>query len=131
MKRSRQIGLGVAAIVLGAALAASVGASAPKFSSHVHMHGVDPQVENWVGDVHSPMRKCQRGRTVTVIYQEAPEPEKVGSDITDRRGHWQIPVAVPGDDPYYAKVAREVIGTGDNKIVCKADRSPGFGFPPF
>jgi hypothetical protein len=126
--RRKLIGIGSALAVIAAALAVSAGAATPKFASTVHMHGVGPSpgYDHWVGHVHSRKRKCERGRTVTVFY----EGSDVGSDTTDRQGHWQIPTAAPGDDPYYASVSRKVVGSGDNKVVCKADRSPSFGFPP-
>ena len=120
----------VGAVVISAVLIAPVGAAAPKIASTVHMHGVgpDPEYDSWVGDVHSRKRKCERGRTVVVIYEESPTPFEVGSDVTDRLGHWRVEYEFSGtDDPYYAVVRKKVIGTGDDRIVCKADRSPDFG----
>ena len=126
MKRSLTcIAVGV---TVGFALVAPAAADAPKVKSTVHMHGLgpDPEYDSWVGDVHSRKRKCERGRTVTVVYHEAPKPFEVGSDVTDRLGHWRVQMNFPGDDPYHAEVKRRVVGSGDNKVVCKADRSPNF-----
>ena len=130
-----QRGLALLAVLVASLMvatgSATAGGGAPKIGSQVHMHGVgpDPTYDHWVGDVHSRKRKCERRRIVTVFYEETPSPESVGSDTTDRQGHWQVPVAVLGkDDPYYAVVSRKVIGRGDNKVVCKADQSPDFRF---
>ena len=116
--------------VLAAIVAvAPAGADVKHFSSIVHMHGLgpDPEYDSWIGDVHSRKRACERGRTVVVVYNEPPKPFKVGSDVTDRLGHWRVAINLPGkDDPYNAVVRRKVIGHGDDKIVCEPDRSPDF-----
>jgi hypothetical protein len=126
----RGTGIAGLAIVLAAGLPglAGAGGGAPKIAAQLHMHGTgpDPTYDHWVGDVHSRKRKCERRRTVTVYY----EGENVGSDVTDRYGHWAIPISVPGHDPYFAVVSRKLVGQGANELICKADRSPRFGFPP-
>jgi hypothetical protein len=67
---------------------------------------------------------------VILIYDEEPAHFQAGNDVTDRDGHWAIqPVAI-GDDPYYAVVKRKVVGRGDGKLICKADRSPRSAPPP-
>lgn len=129
---SRVTVVGLVAVASAVSLMKPAAADAPKVRSTVHMHaiGPDPEYDHWVGGVHSRKRKCQRGRTVTVYYEETPAPERVDSDQTDRFGHWQVLINVLGtDDPYYAVVSRKVVGSGDNRIICKPDRSPDFGLP--
>jgi hypothetical protein len=126
-------GIAAAALCFGAGLlAGTAGAEVKQYPSTVHMHaiGPDPDYDHWVGDVHSRKAKCEPRRRVAVIYNETPDPEVVGSDRTDRFGHWQVPINVLGvDDPYHAVVRRKVIDRGGDKIVCQADRSPDFGLP--
>ena len=126
------LGTAVAVLLAAVALAAPANAEVKQFASIVHMHGIgpDPDYDSWVGDVHSRKRKCERNRKVVVIYNESPDPFIVGSDLTDRLGHWRVQQNLPGaDDPYNAVVRRKVIGQGDERIVCGADRSPDFSFP--
>jgi hypothetical protein len=122
------IAAGLAAVV---GLAAPAPADAPKVRSTVHIHGLgpDPSYVAWVGDVHSPKRKCERGRTVTAYYYVGGTAQQTDEVVTDRFGDFTADAGLVGDEYYYAIVSRKVVGSGDNKIVCKSDRSPNVTLP--
>jgi hypothetical protein len=112
---------GVAAVVVAAALVGTASAHKPRFRSTITIHDSFDQVtfeEVFFGRVDSPKRKCRRHRTVLLYNENVQGP--LSSDLTNRRGHWEVRLAsdnIGGD--YYARVLRKV----KRDYVCKGARS--------
>jgi hypothetical protein len=135
MGRMRRIAIGSVVALLAVGLLATPGwtAKGKKVKSEVELEGYreadSPPREIYIGDVHAKKNKCERDRHVTVYYDTEAGPGEnfvpVGTDTTDRTGDFEVVLELIGDDdPYYATVDKRRIGSGDKKLVCKADESP-------
>jgi hypothetical protein len=125
MKRAGILGLAIV-LTLGLAVSASHAAKAKKVKTEAEIEGLRTFPGNQseiFGDVHSKKSKCEKGRRVTL---RGPVDSFGGTVTTDSTGDWvyDIGPSAPPVGNYFVEVARKRVGSGDNKLVCKATTSP-------
>lgn len=76
------------------------------------------------GDLNSPKAACVPRRLVKVFRVGAGPDTMIGSDLTNRRGRWEVGLgASPQPGGYYGKATRRRTGRRGHRHVCKAARS--------
>jgi hypothetical protein len=134
MKLSRVAIYVTAAILVVAAVGAGVAtAHKKKIKSTVTIQWsdnddpYDATGETFSGDVGSKKKKCRKGRQVTVKEQGG---VSVGTDKTNKQGHYRIVVGNADSGAYFAKVKKKVIKKNQkHKHVCKKARSDTISVP--
>lgn len=122
--RSRIAGFLVLVFLAAAIPLSLIGTSAQAdvFPSRVTIKWA-PKVTAFKGLVGSDLARC-RARRVVVVFKARKGPDKkIGKDLTNRRGKWEVDVR-RAQGRYYAKARRKVIPTYNGQHICQADRSP-------
>lgn len=127
MSRFGRNGLLVCAVfaflAFGAVAAASTASSPTKVVlDRLTTTGTGPDQEgHFVGHLESPKEKCLRGRTVKLLLRNGNngDVKLADTDTTGKRGHWVLDGNLFTIDRAQMKVTRKVIGSGDNRRICK------------
>jgi hypothetical protein len=83
------------------------------------------------GRVEASKHACEVDRKVKFVKVRGPQhpgrPDKVlGTDRTNRRGHWKVRISegrLGGHRSFYAKVVRREVHTAGTTFVCRGDSS--------
>jgi hypothetical protein len=117
--RTRIAGLAAVSCALLLALPMQTGA-ASNIKTKVEITEGGPTL--FEGTVSSKEPKCEKGRTVELLYTAGKQETVVGTDKTDKKGNWSM----PGDyfaGTYTAEVKEKSVNTKRKK--CKGARTPG------
>ena len=114
---SRKAAVGIAAVV--AAVGASEALAGGQIKTTAKLKTVEP--EGASGKVKSPNPKCERGRKVTLFFDqpEGAQDLKAGTDKTNRKGKFEIEESLFAGT-YYVKVSKKKI---NKKKTCKRAKS--------
>ncbi len=82
----------------------------------------------FAGKVKSPNSGCKDQRKVKLHVVEQ-DNDVVGTDKTDRHGHWKIHFQGEGTAHYFASVAKRKQGAAGTIYVCKHDISQPIAAP--
>jgi len=125
----RGIGLVLAIGVIGL-VASSAGAHDRSFNTRIEIEdvvGVTVNDYRYYGEVHSPKRRCVRGRTVKILSITEDGPKLIDTDRTSRNGFWFgggdfRPGGTTSTTAVVVRVSRRDIGPRGHDHVCRADR---------
>lgn len=107
----------------GAVIAAGLIAAAPS-SAHTESYESTITIKHedgsskYSGRVISALEACEKNRTVKLYTSEG---DVIAETTTNTKGHWKHEFL---GARYYARVVRQVIGSGQHHHVCLGDRSP-------
>jgi hypothetical protein len=117
-------------LALGAVAVASIPSSPTKVVlDQFTQTGEGPTLHGkFVGHLESPKEKCVRGRTIKLFLRNGNngKTKLADTDHTGKRGGWTVEGDLFTIDRAQIKATRKVIGSGDNRRVCKADKLTRF-----
>jgi hypothetical protein len=127
---TRGVGPVLAMAVIGL-MASSAGAHDRSFNTRIEIEDVVGMTVNdyrYYGEVHSPKRRCVRGRTVKIYSITEDGRKLIDTDRTSHNGFWFgggdfTPAGTTSTTAVVVRVLRRDIGPRGHDHVCRGDRN--------